>query len=470
MDRIKFGNDGWRGIIAKDFTLANVSKFAYAVARWSTSRSKESSVVIGYDCRFGGEMFMEACAKILASKGIRVYIPENFVSSAMVSLGVVKLKANCGIMITAGHKPAKFNGIKLKGSYGGPLLWKDINDIENLISDDYELDLEMLNWNYLIERGMIQYINLESIYLKEITDNFDLEKFTNNSIRFGFDAMYGSTQNIFKKIMPGIKMYHCERNPSFGDITPDPLHNNLHELAENIWKHKDIDCALAVNSDGDRLAMYDGQGNYIDSQRILLLLIHYLVKYKEQSGKVIASFACSQKVEYLCSHYGIELIHTKSGFSHISEIMLKEDILIGGDETGGLSLGTYLPERDGIWIGITIWNWLIECGKTLSELICEIEEITGPFVFDKIDININKNLRKKILEKCQKRQFTEFGDNLVTKVEDLDGYKFYFGKDEWILLKPLILQPAIRVYVEAGSKERVYTLISTVKSTLLHIN
>lgn len=466
MSKIKFGIDGWWGVIAKDFTLANVAKVAYAVARWMTNKFQVSSVVIGYDCRFGGEMFMEAISKILASKGIQVYIPENFVSTPMVSLAVVKLKAECGIIVTASHSPAIYNGIKLKGAHGGPMLEKDVTDIENLISSEYEFDLEMLNWNYLLEQGKIQYVNVDTIYQKHIYDNFNIEKLRNSKLNFAFDAMYGSTQNVFRKIMPQVKLFHCEQNPSFNNIQPEPIHRNLHELAEYIWKNKNIDCSLAVDADGDRMALYDHEGNYINSHRILLILMHYLCKYEGQSGKVVAGFSCTGKVEKLAVHHGLEVIRTKIGFSYIADVMLREEILVGGEETGGMTIGSYMPERDGVWIGLLIWSWLDEKGIAIKDLVEEIEEITGSFAYDRVDLKLNKNARNKVLEKCKSGEFVAFGDNKVTKVEDLDGFKFYFGEDEWVLIRPSTMNPALRLYAEASDAVRVRELIVSVQNSL----
>ena len=465
MNKIKFGIDGWWGIIAKDFTLSNVTKVAYAIARWMTNKFKVSSVVIGYDTRFGGEMFMEAIAKIIASKGIQVYISESFVTSPMVSLGVVKLKAQCGIVITASHNPSNYNGIKLKGAHGGPMLKSDIDDIQNLITSDYEFDLEMLNWNYLLEQGKIQYINIESIYIKHIQDSFNIDKLNNSNLRFAFDAMYGGAQHVMKRLFPQALFLHCNVNPSFENVTPDPLYRNLHELAEHIIQFNDIDSAFAV--DADRLAFFNEKGDYINSHQIFLLVIHILVKYMGQSGKIIAGVSLSNKVEKLCAHYGLEVERTKIGFTHISDIMLREDILAGGQETGGITLGSYLPERDAVWMGIQIWAWLVENDRKMVDLLNEVSEITGSFAFDKTDLKFNRNERNKILDKCSKGEYTEFGSNLVTKVEDLDGYKFFFDEDEWVLIRPSTIHPIIRLYAEASNIERVRELMRSVQNNLI---
>lgn len=466
MDKIKFGVDGWWGTIAKDFTLSNVTKMAYAVARWMTNKYQDSSAVLGYDCRFGGEMFMNAIAKILASKGIQVYIPESFVSSPMVSLGVLKLKAQCGMIVTACNSPAKYNGIKLKASYGGPMQMKDIRDIEALIANDYDFDLEMLNWNYLVEQGRIQYVNLESIYQKNIRDHFDIEKLQTSGYKFVFDPMHGSAQKVFDKLLIDVETMHSQLNPSFDGLTPNPDPNNLHELAEMLWGKHEIDCALAVDGDGDRMAMFDNKGQFLDSNHLMLLLIHYLAKYQEGQGKVVASYAATSKVDKLCAHYGLELERTPIGFDSIAAVCLKEEVLVAGTHSGELCLGNYLPESDGVWTGLTIWEMIIESQKGLAQLMEEVIGITGDFYFEKFELDYNKNSRNKILDKCEKEEFVEFQEYLVTRFDKLDGYKYFFSDEEWVLIRPSSFYPVLRMYVEAKTKEKVRDIASAVQETL----
>lgn len=466
MDKIKFGTDGWRGIIARDFTLANVAKFAYGLARWLTGKFQNPSAVIGYDCRFGGEMFMEAIAKILASKNIRVYISEGFVTTPMISLGVVKLKTSCGVAITASHNPAEYNGIKLKGSHGGPMFQKDIQDIANLISSDYEFDLEMLNWNYLVEQGLIQYLNLESVYLKNLTDHFDFQKLNDSKLRFGFDAMHGSAQRIFKKLMPGVKNFHCDVNPSFMGIPPEPLPKNLHQLEEYISRNKNLDCALAVDGDGDRIVLFDEQGNYLDSHHVLLLLIHYLAGHKSQTGKVVVGFSATSKVEKLCKHYRLQVIRTPIGFKEISQFMLQEEIVAAGEESGGMTTGGYIPDRDGIWVGLILWEWLVNSGKKLSELMDEVYALTGNFTYERLDLELNKNLRNKLIEQCRTKSFTRFGEFKIQSIEDLDGYKYFLDENKWVMIRASGTEPVIRIYAEAENQEMVTSIINAAVNTI----
>lgn len=466
MEKIKFGTDGWKAVIAKDFTISNVAKVALAISSWLNKKFKVPSVVVGYDCRFGGEMFLEAMAKILASKGIKVYIPDAFVTSPMISLGVAKLKAHCGIIITAGHYPAHYNGIKIKGEYGGPMLEKDLIDIENMISDEYEFDIELLNWNYLIEQGLIQYINLESIYIKHIYDHFDIERLAKSKLNVAFDAMYGSAQNILRKILPDIQLLHCEFNPGFNGVPPEPAYKNLHKLAELIEKKKDIDLSIATDGAGERIALFDKNGNYINPHLIMLVIIHYLLNYKKKTGKIVAGFSVTSKIDVFCNKFDCELERVPIGFRNVTNLMLREEILVGGQTSGGITAENTIPERDGIWIGLLIWQAIVETGKSLKELVYEVIHITGDFYYDKIDLHLNKNRRNKILEKCNDDDFHDFGNYHVQKIEKLDGSKFHFNDNEWVLIRPSRTEPVIRVYAESNTREGVKNILNSVTSVL----
>ncbi len=472
MDKIKFGTDGWRAIIAKDFTIDNVVKISLATALWLTRKYKNPVVVVGYDCRFGGEMFMEATAKILASKGVRVYVAERYVTTPMVSLGAVKLKAQCGIIITASHNPAEYNGYKLRGEHGGPMFEKDQKDVENLMNNDIEIDLELLNWNYLLEQGLINYIDLESIYLKEIHDSFDIDLISRSGLNFAFDAMYGSSQNLFRKILPGIQMLHCEINPTFRGVPPEPARKNLHELIELAWKNKTIDCSLAVDGDGDRIAMLDKQAGFYDANHLILLLIHYLAGYKKLTGKVAVSFSTTLKVEKICRAYNLEMIRTRIGFMDASKIMTEEQVLLGGEESGGISIGSHIPERDAVWAGLMIWQWLAESGKTMQELYNEVLSITGPFAFERANLDLNRNSRNKVIEKCGSGIYADFGRFHVERFEIFDGFKFFFNDTDWLLIRSSGTEPVLRLYAEAENEitaqEIIFSGMKTIMDSLNH--
>lgn len=456
---IKFGTDGWRAIIAKEFTTDNVARVTEAVSNWILDKTNNPKIVVGYDCRFNGKLFSDVVAKILAKNGIKVLLSNGFVSTPMVSFGIKHFNADMGVVITASHNPPEYSGYKLKGKHAGPLLENDVKDVEALIPDESNVNIDDVNLDKLIENKQVEYVDLESIYVEHLKNSFDIEKIRSSKFNFAFDAMYGSGQNVFKRLMPEMKSLHCEWNPLFNFIPPEPLLRNLGEFSDFIKKDGNIDCGLAVDGDADRIALFNGKGEYIDSHHIILLLIHYLAKYKKMSGKIVTGFSSTVKVEKLCKAYGLEVERVKIGFKDICRIMLKEDVLVGGEESGGISIKTHIPERDGIWMGLTLWQFMVDTGKSIDELIDEVYEITGRFAFERRDLKIADVIKHKAVSNCKNGVYKKFGDKQVIKVEDLDGYKFYFNDNEWLMIRPSGTEPVLRTYAEAETKSEAIKLL-----------
>ncbi len=468
MSKIKFGTDGWRAIIAKDFTVDNVARVAFAVSTWLFSKGQNLSVVIGFDCRFGGEMFAKTVAKVLALKGIHTYLAPEFVSTPMVSYGVLNLEADLGIIITASHNPPDYNGIKLKGSYGGPLFETDLKDIQNLIHESNEVNIETINWEDMIDQNVVEYVDLETIYIEFLKNNFNIKLIAESGLNFAFDPMFGSGQRVLRKILPGVKCSHCQKNPFFNGIPPEPVYQNLLDFAEKLKTSWKVDAGLAVDGDADRIALFDADGNYVDSHHVILLLIHYLAGYKKLKGKIVTGFSSTVKVEKLAAHYGLEVERVEIGFKKIAEVMLKEDVLVGGEESGGISIKGNIPERDGIWNGLSIFQFMAESGKSLGELINEVYKITGSFVYQRQDLKMPVELKNRIVKKCRENGFSEFGDFKVVRVEDFDGWKFYLNEDEWYMVRPSGTEPLLRTYAEGRTAERVNEILRAGYDTIMH--
>jgi phosphomannomutase len=358
MDKIKFGTDGWRAIIAKDFTVNNVTRVAEATANWMLTLKKNPTIVIGHDCRFAGELFAHTVAKVCCAKGVKVFLAKGFVSTPMISLGAVNHKTDLGVIITASHNPPSYNGYKLKGSYGGPLTPGQVQQIEDIIPDTPSIDTEHLSLSDFEKQGLLHYTDLETMYCKHVEANFDLEAIRKSGLRLAYDAMYGAGQNVIKRLLPETIKIHCDYNPSFMGQAPEPIHKNLQEFSSLIKNDGKIDCGLATDGDADRIGLYDAKGNFVDSHHIILLLIHYLAKYKKQTGKVCIAFSVTPRVQKLCDHYGFEMQTLKIGFKWICEVMINEDVLVGGEESGGIAIKGHIPERDGIWMGLVIWEFM----------------------------------------------------------------------------------------------------------------
>jgi len=255
MTKIKFGTDGWRAIIAKDFTVDNVARVTIATTEYIKNNFKSPSVVVGHDCRFAGELFAETVAKVFANAGVKVYLAKGFVSTPMISLGAKNLNASIGVIITASHNPPSYNGYKLKGGYGGPLLPEEIQKIEDIIPEKNNIDTENLSIADFQKAGLIEYVDLETMYVNHVEKNFDMNAIRNSDMSFAYDAMYGAGQNVMRRLLPNITFLHCDHNPGFDGQAPEPIHKNLKEFSELISLSGDIDCGLATDGDADRIGL-----------------------------------------------------------------------------------------------------------------------------------------------------------------------------------------------------------------------
>ena len=463
MSQIKFGTDGWRAIIAQDYTLENVLRVAEATAKWMKKGGMKKAI-IGHDCRFGGEMFAEATAQMLASYNIKVQMAKGFVSTPMVSLGVVKTKSDVGVVITASHNPHTYNGYKLKSSAGGPMLPAQVQEVEDLIAK--KVSKKMTPFAELMEKGKIKYINLEDMYVAHAEKNFDLKLIRKSNIKLAYDAMYGAGQTALQRLIPNATLLHCDNNPGFHGQAPEPIHRNLLELS-NLLKTSDCNIGLANDGDADRIGLYDEDGNFVDSHHILLLLLLYMFKYKELSGKVAITFSVTEKMLDMAKHFGLETVVTKIGFKYLAEIMTKEDILVAGEESGGLAVKGHIPERDGIWIGLVVMEYMAKTGKTLKQLIQEVYDIVGSFACDRYDLHVTEEIKQKVLQSCKTGVYKSFGPYKVTSMEDIDGFKFNFGKGEWTMFRASGTEPVLRVYAQSSSGEKAIAILDAAKAEIL---
>jgi phosphomannomutase len=463
---IKFGTDGWRGIIADEFTVENVRRVAQGTADYiKASFPNNLKVVIGHDCRFAGELFAENTARVMNANGIKVMMAKGFVSTPMISLGAVKFDAALGVIITASHNPHTYNGFKLKAHYGGPSSPAVIDTVENAIPETLTVTLATHEEN--IKAGMVEYVDLETMYVKEVESKFDLKAIADSKMEFAYDAMYGAGQNVMRRVFPDITLLHCEHNPGFDGQAPEPIDKNLSEFREMIRVSGDIDCGLVTDGDADRIGLYNKEGKFVDSHHIILLLVHYLHKYKGMDGKVITTFSATNKITELAKAYGLEIEITKIGFKYICEKMVTENVLVGGEESGGIAIKGFIPERDGIWIGLTLWEFMAKTGKSLNELIQEVYDVVGSFAMGRIDLHITEEIKQKVLANCKAGLYTAFGNYKIEKTEDLDGFKFLLGNGEWVMVRASGTEPVLRVYSESDTDENAAKILEATKAVLL---
>ena len=466
MSDIKFGTDGWRAIIAKDFTVANVSRVAYATAEWTIKNFNNPSIVIGHDCRFGGELFVETAVKVFVSKGIKVYLAKTFISTPMISLGVKKLKASIGVVITASHNPPEYNGYKLKGYFGGPLSTEKVEELEGLIPSEDKIYLNQINIENQIENGNIKEVDLEKMYIERVQSSFDLKAIRNSGLNFAYDAMYGAGQNVMKKLFPQMTFLHCDFNPSFLGQAPEPIDRNLQEFSHLIKERKNIAAGLATDGDADRIGLYNSNGEFVDSHHIILLLLLYLHKYKKMTGKVVIAASTTPRVTKLAELWGLDHDTVKVGFKYIASQMINEDVLIGGEESGGIAIKGHIPERDGIWMGLVLFEYMAKSGKTLDELVLEVYDLVGEFKYCRDDLHISEELKNSIVNKCNQDKFTSFGEYKVESIDKTDGFKFTLNDSQWLMIRPSGTEPVLRCYAESETLAGARAILNACKSTI----
>ncbi len=467
MEKIKFGTDGWRAIIGDQYTVKNVARVSQAVCEWLKEKSNNSTIIIGHDCRFNGDLFTETAVRVFLHNGVKVIQANSFVSTPMVSLGAAVYKADLGVVITASHNPPAYNGYKLKASYGGPLAPELVQEIQDIIKVEESDDYKAVNLKDALANETLKIVDLEKEYINHVKDNFDIEAIKNSGLNLAYDAMYGAGQNVLKEIFPDMTFLHATYNPSFMGVAPEPIAKNLQELENLIKTSKNIDCALATDGDADRIGLYNSDGEFVDSHHIILLLIHYLVKYKNMTGKVVTAFSCTPKIAEMCEHYGLDHETVKIGFKYVAGKMVTEDVLLGGEESGGIATKGHIPERDGIWMGLIIWEFMAKSGKTLQELVNEVYEIVGEFKFERSDLHISETKKQEIIEKCNSNTYKQFGDYKVQRVETIDGFKFFFPEGRWVMIRPSGTEPVLRVYAEAPTLEEVRVILKQTEKEIL---
>lgn len=465
MYTIKFGTDGWREIIADNYTVENVQRVAHASALWLKGASGNQSCTVGYDCRFGGKLFAENTARVLASHGVKVYLSKGFCSTPMISLANTKLNAFAGIIITASHNPPAYNGFKIKAHYGGPVIPAEIEKVEKLINYTELPELETLD--AYLHKGMVEYADFEEIYMQHINSNFDVASLKAYASQFAYDAMFGAGQNIIRRLLPGAALLHCEYNPGFNGTAPEPILKNLTAFSEMIANNGQIACGLATDGDADRIGFFDSKGRFVDSHHLILLLMQYLKNEKGLSGKVVKSFSVSSKIDKLAKIMGLETITTKIGFKYICEYMITDDVLIGAEESGGIAVKGHIPERDGIWMGLLVLEYMAKTGKSIEQLIEDTYALVGPFAVERYDLHLEESRKQAIIQACKSGQYKAFGKYRVEKVEDMDGFKFHLGNEEWVMIRPSGTEPVLRVYAESSDSASAYSILDACKDSIL---
>lgn len=459
---ILFGTDGWRGIIADDFTFDNVALVARAAARfYRKEKNADRGVVVGYDTRFLSRQFAELTARVLASEGMKVWISEGISTTPQVSLAAKRKRLAGGVVLTASHNPAEYNGFKLKAGYGGPSAPSDIAKVQENVSRFEEKMPSRLpklkSFEEYVEETMIREFDAREDYVAWVTKKIDLKAIRKAKFRVLYDPMFGAGINTINHLLKDADSIHDEHNPGFVGIDhPEPLGEYLGELSATVKKEK-YSIGLATDGDADRLGVIAEDGSFIDSHRVFVLLLKYLYEDRKKRGMVAKTISLSTMVDDYCTRNGIRLTETPVGFKYIADLMANQPVLIGGEESGGLGTSLHIPERDGIFNGLLLLEMMAKRGKSILELSRELDDEFGPHRYRRIDQRMTEQRKQSVLKKAA-RGLETIGRHKVTGTSDLDGYKF-FVDGGWLLIRPSGTEPLLRFYAEADSDRKVNELL-----------
>ena len=450
---IKFGTDGWRGVISKEFTFENLKKVAVAHGL-ALKEDGAERVVIGYDLRFLSEEYGEFVAKILSGMGLEAVLSEGFCPTPAVSYATKYGRFNSGIVITASHNLGKYNGYKVKESFGGAARTEVTRKIEEKIPQAE---------GYQVREGNFKVEDLNTPYVEGVRGQLELSLFNEREVKIVHDPMYGAQQGLMYRALLGTKAQiteiHAYRDPLFGGKHPEPVvEENITALKEKV-RAVGADIGIANDGDGDRVGIVDERGNFVNSQIVFaLLLLHILRNRGMRGGVVVKTVSSGYLVDRICRKFGVELLEVPVGFKNISEVLVREKVLFGGEESGGYALVDYLPERDGLLMGLLVVEKMLAEGKTVSQMVEELFREFGTAYYRRIDLPVSQEEREA-LERLKENPPKEWKGLKVKKVLTIDGVKIIFENDAWLLFRPSGTEPVFRVYAESPDRETTRELL-----------
>ncbi len=457
---IKFGTDGWRGVIADDFTYANVRRVAHAIARYVHQYEDPSrGVLVAYDTRFASDHFAMVAAEAIASSGIRVQVAREVTPTPALSYMVRELRAAGGVMITSSHNPWNWNGVKYKASYGGSATPEITKKIEAL------LDTPPIE----AQGGAVVEADFKTGYIAAIKAFADLKQIAAARQKFAIDVMYGAGRGILAGIFGEIGVdcieLHGEINPLFPGMNPEPILPHLREL-QQVVVARHCAAGLATDGDADRIGAVDEDGNVVDASRCFAVLLEWLLRRKSWPGAVTRAFNTTGMLDRIARAHGRRLIEHGVGFKHVVDIVLGgTEVLIGGEESGGIGIPRFLPERDGTLNALLLANVMAEEGKSLGQLVEELQEKYGRHCYGRRDLHLAEEMKQGALQRAAARPCA-IGKYRVRRAEDLDGFKFFLdapsgdnGAEAWVLLRGSGTEPLLRVYGEAAAPETLEEIL-----------
>ncbi|HBT20883.1 MAG TPA: phosphoglucomutase [Peptococcaceae bacterium] len=472
MINIKFGTDGWRSIIAEDFTFENVRAVAQAVADHIIAKgSKDRGVVIGYDNRFLSEHFAWAVAEVMTGNSISVYIPQRSVPTPITALAIKEMGTAGAIMITASHNPPEYNGIKYIADFAGPALPEETNAIENNLQRIIKTgEIKRMKRHNAEALGLWNEFDPFPAYKKHLKGLINVSVINKAGLKIVVDPLHGAGTGYLEAILEelgcDVVSIHNFRDPLFGGKIPDPVEKNLAELREQVL-NTGADLGLALDGDGDRFGVIDKTGRYFTPNEVLFLLLNHLVKNREELGRTVArTVATTHMLDKVAERYGLEVRETPVGFKYIGQCILWDDSILGGEESGGMCIKGHVPEKDGILGSVLVAEAVAASSRTLGELQDKLFEEYGRMVSSRLDVPVSEDEKEIILEKLKNYNPNTIAGQKVVKKLEIDGSKFVNNDGSWVLIRPSGTEPMFRVYAEANNEEQLKNIQQQIREEL----
>ena len=466
---IKFGTDGWRGVIAEDFTFDNVRVCAQGTADMLAAKGDNRTVVVGYDTRFASERFAAAVAEVFAGNSLRVLLADRPAPTPAIGYNLVARGAGSGVVITASHNPPEWNGYKFKPDYGGSASPEIVAELERHVARaEHEAQPKVTPLAEGVKSGLVEYFDPEPLYLDNIGRLVDLDGICRAGLRVVVDSMHGSGAGYLATLVSGgstsvVELRH-ERNPSFpGMVQPEPLPHNLAGLMSKLAE-SDADVGLATDGDADRLGVVDEGGRFVTTLEAFALLCYYQLEVLGNRGPLVRSITMTSMIDKLGKAYGVPVFDTPVGFKYLGPVMMREDALTAGEESGGYAFRGNIPERDGILSGLMILDLMVRTGRSVSELLSVLRETVGPHFYDRLDLHFDAAERETIERRVGSAQPLQLAGRRVEDVDTRDGYRFVLPDGYWALIRFSGTEPLLRIYAEGDSPDMVQTLLAEARS------
>ena len=471
MSEIRFGTDGWRGVIARDFTFDNVALCAQGVANYlKREGTTQRGIVVGYDTRFASEDFAATVAEVLAGNGIKTYLSNRAAPTPVVGYNIVHLEADGAIIITASHNPSGWNGFKYRPSYAGSAAPEVTSALEEGISLAESQGVSRLSLDEARGEGLVEEVDLSEPYLSQISQLVDLPGLRKSGFSVIVDAMFGAGAGYLPRILDGgttnVIEINGERNPAFpGMHNPEPIAHNLTRLSQLV-PEQGAHVGLALDGDADRLGVIDERGGFVTPQLVFALLAYYMLEVRGERGALVKSVTSSSMLHRLGECYGVSVFETPVGFKHICPIMMREDALLGGEESGGYAIRGHIPERDGVLCALLFLDLMRETGRTPTQLVEHLYSLVGPHYYDRRDIAFSPERREELEEQVARGDVSNLSGIPVEEADEIDGKRFHLEGGAWLAVRFSGTEPLLRIYAEAESPQLVERLLDAAEGFL----